>query len=273
MESVQHTVLCVDDEKNILSSLKRLLRGEDYTILTADSAAAGLEILAQNDVHVIISDQRMPEMSGTEFLAEVKENYPDIIRIILSGFTDVDSIAQAINTGHIYKFLLKPWNDHNLKTEIRQALNQFDLMAANQKLHLKVVEQNEELKKINETLEERVEKRTKTLELQNQALELSHAILEQVPMPVVGISADGMIAFVNLKSQVLRTTKAPISLGNQVDEVFSSDIQAAFEDTLATNQPKTMNGLSFGESVFDLNVLPLTGYYQGRGIILAFTPL
>ena len=79
-------------------------------------------------------------MSGTEFLAKVKENYPEVIRIVLSGYTEVDSITESINKGHIYKFMLKPWNDHTLKLEIKQALEQNDLMQVNKTLHEKLIE-------------------------------------------------------------------------------------------------------------------------------------
>ncbi len=134
MNENRHTVLCVDDEKIILKALKRLLRKEDYRILTASSGEEGLKVMEENDVHMVISDQRMPEMNGTEFLAALKIKYPDVIRIMLSGYTEVDSITESINKGHIYKFLLKPWNDHNLKLEIKQALEQYDLIQANKKL-------------------------------------------------------------------------------------------------------------------------------------------
>ena len=134
MNENRHTVLCVDDEKNILRSLNRLLRKEDYRLLTASSGEEGLKVLEENDVHMVISDQRMPKMSGTEFLAALKTKYPDVLRIILSGYTEVDSITESINKGHIYKFLSKPWNDHNLKLEIKQALEQYDLIQANKKL-------------------------------------------------------------------------------------------------------------------------------------------
>ena len=131
MKDYRHTVLCVDDEVNILRSLKRLLRKEDYRLLTASSGEQGLEILKENAVNLVISDQRMPGMSGIEFLARVKEGYPDIIRAILSGYTEVDAIMDSINRGHIYKFLLKPWNDQNLILDIRQALEHCDLIQSN----------------------------------------------------------------------------------------------------------------------------------------------
>ena len=172
MNDDEHTVLLVDDEENILHSLKRLLRKEEYRLFTASSSAEGLKILEGNDIHLVISDQRMPKVSGTEFLAQVKERHPDSIRIILTGYTDVDSITESINKGHIYKFFLKPWNDQGLKLEIKKALEQYDLIQANKKLNKKVGEQNLALKKINENLEMLVKERTMELEIQNQDLEL-----------------------------------------------------------------------------------------------------
>jgi len=153
MRDKKHTILCVDDEKNILNSLKRLLRKEAYRLVTASGGKEGLEKLAAEEISLVVSDHRMPEMSGTEFLQKVKNQYPDIIRIILTGYTEVDSITESINRGHIYKFLLKPWNDQNLILEIRQALDQYDLVKANKKLNNEVIKKNAELKRINENLE------------------------------------------------------------------------------------------------------------------------
>ncbi|MFZ6777122.1 EAL domain-containing protein [Undibacterium sp. Ji83W] len=115
------TLLIVDDEPNIGSALKRLLRVEGYRILTATSGQQGLDLLAVNPVQVIISDQRMPGMVGTEFLRIVKELYPDTIRIILSGYSDLVPIAEGVNRGEIFKFLTKPWDDAQLKENIRDA--------------------------------------------------------------------------------------------------------------------------------------------------------
>ena len=147
MDQIHHTVLCVDDEKSILNSLKRLLRREGYRLLMANTSADGLKLLRENDVHLVICDQRMPEMSGTDFMVKVKEEYPDTVRIILTGYTDVDAITESINKGNIYKFFLKPWNDDNLKMEVRKALEQYNLVQANKKLQEKIMEQNKELQK------------------------------------------------------------------------------------------------------------------------------
>ena len=117
----KQTLLLVDDEPNILTSLSRLLRREGFQILTALSPSEAFEHLANQPVQVILSDQRMPEMSGTEFFARVRQLYPDTIRIVLTGYTDLDSVTGAINRGAIYKFLTKPWDDDQLREQIRDA--------------------------------------------------------------------------------------------------------------------------------------------------------
>lgn len=114
-------LLLVDDEPNVLSSLKRTLRRDGYTILTASSGAEGLELLAQHSVGVIVSDQRMPEMSGVEFLSRARVMHPDTMRIVLSGYTEVNTITEAVNKGAVYKFLTKPWEDDELREVIRNA--------------------------------------------------------------------------------------------------------------------------------------------------------
>lgn len=115
------TLLLLDDEANILRAMTRVLRRDGYRILSTTRVAEAFELLAAHDVQVIISDQRMPEMSGTEFLSKVKDIYPDTVRIVLSGYTDLKSVTDAINEGAIYKFLTKPWDDEQIRTHVRQA--------------------------------------------------------------------------------------------------------------------------------------------------------
>ena len=114
-------VLILDDEPSILSALNRLLRHEGFRVLTASEPGTAFSLLATHRVQVIISDQRMPEMSGTEFLSRVRQLYPDTVRIILSGYADLHSVTDAINRGAIYKFLTKPWDDDQLRDQIREA--------------------------------------------------------------------------------------------------------------------------------------------------------
>ncbi|MEX0604487.1 MAG: EAL domain-containing protein [Marinobacter sp.] len=119
------TLLLLDDEPNILKALARVLKRDGYRILSTTSIKEAFSLLATNDVQVIISDQRMPEMSGTEFLSQVKTIYPGTVRIVLSGYTDLKSVTDAINEGAIYKFLTKPWDDIQIREHIQQAFIYF----------------------------------------------------------------------------------------------------------------------------------------------------
>ena len=272
MNDCQHTVLFVDDEDNILRSLKRLLRKEGYRLLTATSGTDGLEILNEHDVHLVVTDQRMPGMSGTDFLAKVKEQYPDVIRIVLSGYTEVDSITESINKGHIYKFMLKPWNDQNLKLEIKQALEQYELMQVNKTLHEKVIEKNEELKKINENLEMLVQERTLDFEIQNQALELSRAILEDLPMPILGISNEMIIVLINHNVETLSFNNENVKIGKRLSDYFSRDVEKKIAGVLTTDICDTLTKYRISEAMYDLNFAPLSGRFRGKGVVMTLTP-
>ena len=122
------TLLLLDDEPNVLAALVRLLRRDGYTVLRADTPEQAFDFLAVHPVQVIISDQRMPTMNGTEFFSRVKKMYPGTIRIILSGYTDVDSVLSAINRGEIYRFYTKPWDDQVLRDNIREAFEYHQLI-------------------------------------------------------------------------------------------------------------------------------------------------
>jgi DNA-binding NtrC family response regulator len=115
-------VLLVDDEANVTSGLKRALRHESFEILTANSAQEALGRLASADIDVVISDERMPGMPGSVFLAEVRRRYPDTVRMILSGQANLEDVIRAINEGEIYRFFLKPFNATDLGVTIRQAI-------------------------------------------------------------------------------------------------------------------------------------------------------
>jgi response regulator RpfG family c-di-GMP phosphodiesterase len=271
MSSNQHTILCLDDERNILQSLKRLLRKEGYNMLFASSGEEAFNLLKENDVHLIISDQRMPQMSGTEFLAKVKEKYPDVLRVILTGYTDVDSITESINKGHIYKFFLKPWNDHNLKLEIRQALDQYDLIKANRHLDETVVRQNKELQQINEKLEDIVDERTREIALKNHALELSHCILENLPIAVLGVDTDGVIVLSNeMANSVVNGERIKVSV--PLNQYFESDVMEAVSMAIDSGQPVNHQCRSQQAMDFNAVITPLSGKFSGKGAVMTLVP-
>ncbi|HRP95440.1 MAG TPA: response regulator [Rhodocyclaceae bacterium] len=127
-------LLLVDDEPNILAALRRVLRRDGYEIHTANSGAEALEVLERQPVGVIVSDQRMPGMTGTQFLSEVKLRFPHTTRMVLSGYTELNSITEAINQGAIYKFLTKPWDDDLLRTHVAEAFQRYELLQENARL-------------------------------------------------------------------------------------------------------------------------------------------
>jgi response regulator RpfG family c-di-GMP phosphodiesterase len=265
MTEFSHTVLCVDDEVNVLNALKRLFRKEGYRLLTTSSGADALKLLQDNPVHMIISDQRMPEMSGTELMARVKEFYPDMIRIILTGYTDVDTITESINQGHIYKFFLKPWNDQSLVLEIRQAFEQYDLVQTNKALHQKVLEQNESFRQINDNLENLVKERTLKVEIQNHALALSHAILEDLPVPIIGVSTELMIVLIN---KAVHAVDAGIQIGRSVSDYISEDSEKKIVEVMTSGIPQDISRASIGSCLRDICVTPLSREFSGKGVIL-----
>ncbi|MEO8626804.1 MAG: EAL domain-containing protein [Betaproteobacteria bacterium] len=118
-------LLLLDDEQNVLSALKRSLRGQGYKVFAANTAKEAFEVLARNVVQVIVSDQRMAEMNGTEFFGRVKDLYPQTMRIMLSGYTELKTVTDAINRGAVYKFITKPWEDDDLQAAINEAFQRF----------------------------------------------------------------------------------------------------------------------------------------------------
>jgi len=150
----ERTILLVDDEENILRSLERLLRRDGYRILKAMNGGAGLELLKENTVGVIVSDQRMPGMTGVEFLSQVKELYPQTVRIVLSGYTELKSVTDAINKGAIYKFLTKPWEDDLLRRNIQEAFEHYELAHEKERLARELNKAKEELARLRQQRDE-----------------------------------------------------------------------------------------------------------------------
>jgi diguanylate cyclase (GGDEF)-like protein len=146
---MERTLLLVDDEEDVVAALERLLRHDGYNILRANSGKQGLEVLAQHEVGVVISDQRMPEMSGVEFLTRVKELYPDTIRVVLSGTGDFDTVTTAINQGAIYKFFTKPWDNDVLRVDVMEAFWRQELAREKGQLLQQIQSANELLAQVN----------------------------------------------------------------------------------------------------------------------------
>jgi putative nucleotidyltransferase with HDIG domain len=170
----KRTVLFVDDEPNILKSVQRLLRQEEMNVLCAATGEEALEILNQTPAQVVVTDQRMPEMTGVDLLSAVRERHPEIIRMMLTGFTEIKVAVEAINRGEIYRLITKPWNDDELRATIRQAFEQADLKDEIKRLNRVTREQNFRLQDMNRNLEEKVRERTKQLASKHHELRTAY---------------------------------------------------------------------------------------------------
>lgn len=157
------TILFVDDEENILSSLYRLFRREGYNILTANSGKDGLKQFENNKISLVISDHRMPEMEGVYFLAKVKDVSPDTVRLMLTGYADTKATIAAINKGEVSRYITKPWNDDELKMIVKDNLERYALKKENKRLFEISQKQNLELMDMTQELEKKVVERTKKI--------------------------------------------------------------------------------------------------------------
>jgi DNA-binding NtrC family response regulator len=148
---LKHKILIVDDEQNILNSLSRILAEENREILLAHSAEEGLQILKDTEeISVVISDNRLPGMTGVDFMAKVRQLYPDNIRIIITGYADLESSIAAINKGQVYRYVLKPWENEDFKQMVKYALDFYQVIRENRILLRIIRQQVERLKNIKE---------------------------------------------------------------------------------------------------------------------------
>lgn len=225
---MERILLLVDDEESITSALVRALRRDGYTFLRANSGKEGLEFLAQHQVGVIISDQRMPGMTGTEFLSQVKEIYPDTVRIVLSGYTELNSVTDAINRGAVYKFLTKPWEDDLLRANVREAFHYYELKIENVRLAQELLQANDDLKRINQKLEQRVEQKAREIVHNLEVLRVAQEMMEVMPVAAIGIDKDGLIVIANqMAHQFFSMEEAGSSLlGETADTIIQSDLLA-----------------------------------------------
>ncbi len=138
----KHTLLVVDDEADVGDSVHDLLRRE-FTVLKAKNAEEGIQLMQQNEVHIIMTDQRMPKITGVELLTKIRQRYPQAVRMLFTGYADLDSIVAAINQGHVYAFLKKPWRPEELEAAVREAAAEYE----------RLVEQAEQMHRLREELQ------------------------------------------------------------------------------------------------------------------------
>ena len=172
------TLLLVDDEVNVLKSLMRLLHAHNYRLLMAASGTEALALMAREPVDLVISDMRMPHMDGAELLAKIRQQWPDTMRLLLTGHADLTQTVAAINQGEIYRYIAKPWHDDELLLIVAQALEQQKLKRENARLQQLTAEQNAALREANTTLEQKVAQRTAELSQLVSFLEMTQQELK-----------------------------------------------------------------------------------------------
>ena len=229
------TVLLVDDEENILKSIRRALRTSNINILMATSGKEGLEFLNNQTVNLIISDMRMPEMTGAEFLSQAAKLYPEIPRILMTGYSDMDSTIQAINEGQISNYLPKPWNDSILKSIVADCLQGTQLKQHNEYLTKQLIEKQAELENINQSLEKTVEERTQEIIKKSEKLELANKQLHNTHNGMISLIAD-ILALRDEHSSKMSELKANIAkdIAKHL-ELKSDEVQWVYNATLLSN--------------------------------------
>jgi len=191
-------VLCVDDETAVLNALRRVFLDESWEMLFASSGEDGLHLVASHDVDLVLADFRMPGMDGVEFLKRVRSLRPRCLRVVLSGYADIGLIVAALNDGQIYKFLSKPWNDDDLRHQVRNFLDHQRLDHENRRLTAELVE-------LNLRLSQKVEASSRTVDFARFAM-------EAVPVPLVGVDGRGEIIVANAEARRLLRSGATAHL-------------------------------------------------------------
>lgn len=245
-------VLFVDDESNILSTIKRQFRNMDYELLLANSGEEGLHLLHRETVSVIVSDMKMPEMDGARFLELSRDIQPDAVKIVLSGHSEIDTVLDSINRGNIWRFVTKPWDKDDLKIAIDNAIELYQGRIREKTLLHDLQVKTEELDRLNHNLEKIVEERTWFIRERSKILNL---LLEEPDLDLV------------LK-QVCKT----------VAEVVKTDIFILIDSRVYTNVEEVPEITEFGsresytkaitKDELLLGRLVISGDYSGKEEIL-----
>ena len=261
-------VLFVDDEPSILSSLRRLFRPQGYRVLLADSGKAALAMLETEPIDLVVSDMRMPEMDGAALLEQVRERWPAVGRILLTGYADIGSTVAAINRGQIHRYIAKPWDDRELLMCVHDGLERRRLEKENRALLELTRTQNEELQSLNADLAARVKARTSELEQVNAMLETSFSQLQEnfllsinVFSGLIELRGGGLAGYSRQVADLARRTARRLNVGPAMEEdvyvagllhevgkigfpdaMLRKPVSAMASDELALYRRHTLNG-------------------------------
>ena len=260
----QRTILIVDDEQPIINSLCRLLRQDGYDILSATNAMEGLEILARNEVDVVLSDQRMPGMTGVEFLRRVKSIHPDTVRMVLSGYADLQSVTDAINEGAIYKYITKPWDRERLRGLVHEAFRQKERTDESCEGDAELVLTHTNGVQTQGPIRHQAPAPEPHGHGDESAVLSAQQVLEQLDFPMIGIAPNGLVVYANQYAQSALGAKNPL-LGHSAAQVLPGAL-ALWVGATKRRETKWQSA----NAVYRVLLLPLTlsGYEGGTLLVL-----
>ena len=254
LQSRPRTMLLVDDDPAVVGALEQLLQRDGYQIQTANSGPQGLALMAAKPVDVIVSSQRLPGMTGVEFLRQARLLHPDAIGVVLSGHTDLQAVTDAIGEGVVYRFMVKPWDDAQLRAFIAQAFRHKELGDENAQLNIQIRSTNQELAESNRKLQEALDQKQRTLTQGQRNLDVVREALQNMPLPVLAIDEEGLIAFANIRAEQLYSDTGPL-LGNELplqlpalDALIADLPQAVAGQIQVAGQPYLVRWHALGES-------------------------
>lgn len=267
---VRHLLL-VDDDPNLLVSLVHMLKKDGYDVYSAHSAREAFDILANHPIDVVLSDHRMPEMSGTEFLEQVKDTYPHTVRLVLSGFAELDSVTEAINRGAIYKYLTKPIDDQDLRANIREAFQRHDIEQQNNRLKIELEQANAELVQLNHILEQRVTERNDRIQRDNDFRHVIQEVFDHLPVGILGIDVSGDVMLINRLAAEGLDLGQGMAIGRSL-LCLPDDLAQAVERFLEdTEQIPQAFETAIQNQTVKVALLPMGIFSKSRGCLVTLT--
>jgi len=269
-------ILCVDDEPNILSAMRRMFMLSGFSIEEATSGAQALQKLEQQEFHLILSDMQMPEMNGAELLAQVRQRWPKVMRLMLTGTADLKTAISAINEGEIYRYLTKPWNDEELVSTVKSALERFVLIRERDNLLELTKQQNQSLADMVNTLEEKVKERTAELSNSYEELRGSYIASVKAYSTLIGLRDRALLAHSkSVADLAVRMAKVSNLSQNDTQDIYIAGMlhdigKIGLSDETLSNLSKGVGGYS--KKLYEAHAKAgqdcLAGLYQMERIAL-----
>lgn len=239
----QPYILCVDDEPGIARAIRRILKTEPVNVLIAASGPEGLDILRKQTVSLILTDYRMPEMNGIEFLEQAASLCPDAFRMILTGYAEAHVLVEAVNRGQIYKILYKPFQEEDIKLTVRSGLEHHARNCENRVLLEELAQRNKQLAILNQKLKTGLEGTKADLTISSTALGMAQQLLNEIPAAVIGMEPSGQIVFANRLANIWFAPQTPLRIsslvGTWTSDVLPEPIQEHLKEMIAAPRRKT----------------------------------